>query len=71
MFYYVVACDNEFRVYIDRLDPLVEGSTEKDHGKILTIEFGIENKKLYLGTEKGYIYTFDLPSPEDVRGVFD
>lgn len=28
VFYYVVACDNEFRVYIDRLDPLIEGSIE-------------------------------------------
>jgi hypothetical protein len=71
VFYYVVACDSEFRVYIDRLDPLIEGNTDKANGKIQSIEFGLDNKKLYFGTDKGYIYTFDLPSPDEVRGVYD
>jgi hypothetical protein len=67
-FYYVVACDNEFRVFHDRLDPMIDGSIEKLHGKILSIEFGLDNKKLYIGTEKGYIYMFDLPSPDEIDG---
>lgn len=71
VFYYVVACDNEFRVYIDKLDPLIEGNMPKLHGKILSIEFGVDTKKLYFGTEKGFIYMFDLPSPDEVRGVYD
>ena len=71
IFYYVVACDNEFRVYIDKLDPFIEGTLPKLHGKILSVEFGLDTKKLYFGTEKGFIYMFDLPSPEEVRGTFD
>lgn len=71
VFYYVVACDSEFRVFIDRLDPLIEGNTDKANGKICSIEFGLDTKRLYLGTEKGFIYIFDLPSPDEVRGVYD
>ena len=35
--------------------------------KITSIEFGIDTCKLYIGTEKGFIHVFELPSPKEVH----
>jgi hypothetical protein len=35
--------------------------------KITSIEFGIDTMKLYMGTEKGFIHIFELPSPKEVH----
>ena len=67
MFYYVIACKDEFKVYHGRLDILLQGNIDNKMDKITSIEFGIDTQKLYIGTEKGYIHLFELPSPKEVR----
>lgn len=34
---------------------------------ITSIEFGIDTCKLYIGTKKGYVHIFELPSPKEVH----
>lgn len=66
VFYYVIACQNEFKIYHGRMDLLLEGEVN-GMDKIRSIEFGQDTKVLYVGTEKGQIYRFDLPSPQEVE----
>lgn len=37
---------------------------------ICSLEFGLDTKHLYVGTLKGYIHKFELPSPEEVRNEY-
>lgn len=66
VFYYVIACQNEFKIYTGRMDILLEGEVN-GMDKIRSIEFGKDTEVLYVGTEKGQIYRFDLPSPQEVE----
>lgn len=60
----MVACKDEFKVYINRLDLLIEGDIDNKMDRIKSIEFGLDTKSLYLGTEKGLVIKYELPSPQ-------
>ena len=38
---------------------------------ITSLEFGIENRNLYVGTLKGFIHQFELPSPKEVENEYE
>jgi hypothetical protein len=59
-----------FKIYIDRLDLLLEGDIGNTMDSICSIEFGIDTKHFYLGTLKGFIHKFELPSPEEVKNEY-
>ena len=63
IFYYVIACQIEFHVYFGRLDILLKGELEDSMDKVRSIEFALDMKYLYIGTEKGMMYRYELPSP--------
>ena len=42
VFYYVIACKDEFKVYHGRLDVLLQGNIENKQDKITSIEFGVD-----------------------------
>ena len=63
IFYYVIACKEEFKVYTGRLEILIEGNIDDNEDSITCIEFGLEMKYLYIGSEKGLIRKYELPSP--------
>ena len=67
VYYYVIAAKDEFRVYRGRLELLFVGDIENRTDSITSIEFGLETKSLYLGTLKGLVHKFELPSPSEVR----
>mmetsp|Transcript_6435 Transcript_6435/g.10916 ORF Transcript_6435/g.10916 Transcript_6435/m.10916 type:complete len:228 (-) Transcript_6435:635-1318(-) len=71
LFYYVVACKDEFKVYIGRLDLLLQGDVDNKMDRISSIEYGIDLKHLYIGTEKGLIMKFELPSPQQVAEEYE
>ena len=71
VFYYIIACKDTFRVYIDRLDILLQGDISNSMDSICSIEFGIDTKNFYIGTLKGFIHKFELPSPEEVRNEYE
>jgi hypothetical protein len=60
-----------FKVYIERLDLLLEGDINNNMDSICSIEFGIDTKHFYLGTLKGFIHKFELPSPEEVFNEYE
>ena len=66
VYYYVISSKDEFKIYIGRLELLLEGDIQNKMDKITAIEFGIDTKFLYVGTEKGLILKFELPSPAEV-----
>lgn len=65
VFYYVISCGDTFKVYHGRLELLLEGTIEVD--QITSIEFGMESASLFIGTAKGFVHQFELPSPKEVR----
>mmetsp|Transcript_20791 Transcript_20791/g.32049 ORF Transcript_20791/g.32049 Transcript_20791/m.32049 type:complete len:309 (+) Transcript_20791:2782-3708(+) len=67
VFYYVIACKDEFKVYHERLDLLLQGDINNKMDRISSIEFGLDLRNLYIGTEKGLIFKFYLPSPKQVE----
>jgi hypothetical protein len=71
VYYYILASKDSFRVYVDRLDILLQGTIENGQDSICSIEFGLDTKHFYLGTLKGYIHKFELPSPEEVRNEYE
>ena len=60
VYYYVVSCQDEFKVYHGRLELLMSGNAGEN---ITSIEFGVNTKYLYLGTSKGTVLKYDLPPP--------
>lgn len=70
VFYYVIACQNEFKVFSGRLELLIQGEVD-GMDKIRSIEFGLETKVLYVGTEKGHVYRYELPSPQEVEEEYE
>lgn len=66
-FYYVISAKDEFKVYIGRMELLLEGDIDDNRDSIRCIEYGIDMKLLYIGTEKGKIFTFELPSRQEVE----
>ena len=65
VFYYVISCGDTFKVYHSRLELLLEGTIEVD--QITSIEFGVETASLFIGTAKGFVHKFELPTPKEVR----
>ena len=66
-FYYVISARDEFKIYIGRMELLLEGNIDDNRDIIKSIEFGIDLKLLYIGTEKGKLFTFELPSRQEVE----
>lgn len=66
-FYYVISARDVFKVYIGRMELILEGDIDDKRDSIKSIEFGIDMKLLYLGTEKGKIITYELPSRQEVE----
>lgn len=66
-FYYVISARDEFKIYIGRMELLLEGTIDDNRDIIKSIEFGIDLKLLYIGTEKGKLFTFELPSRQEVE----
>ena len=56
VYWFVISSKDEFRVYHGRLDVLLVGNIGNNMERITSIEFGIENKHLYVGTQKGFIH---------------
>ena len=50
---------------------LLEGSIQNKTDKITSIEFGLDTKYLYVGTDKSAIYKFELPSPKEVKEEYE
>ena len=71
IFYYVIACKEEFKVYTGRLEILFEGNIDDNEDSITCIEFGLEMKYLYIGSEKGFIRKYELPSPQEVQEEYE
>ena len=71
VYYYVVTSADEFKIYHGRLMLLLEGDIGKGSDKITSIEFGLDTACLYLGTEKGFIRKYELPSPQQVAEEYD
>jgi len=71
VYYYVIACKDEFKVYHERLDVLLQGDIDNKMDKISSIEFGLDHRNLYIGTEKGLIQKFFLPSPKQVMEEYE
>ena len=68
VFYYVISCGDTFKVYHGRLELLLEGTIEVD--QITSIEFGMDTKSLFIGTAKGFVHQYELPSPKEVRDEY-
>lgn len=66
-FYYVIASNDQFRIYQGRLELLLEGDIENRNDQITSVEFGIDTQKVFIGTSKGFIHQFELPVPKDVK----
>ena len=56
VYWFVISSKDEFKVYYGRLDVLLVGNIGNNMDRITSIEFGIENKHLYVGTQKGFIH---------------
>ena len=56
VYWFVIATKDEFKVYHGRLDILLVGNIQNNMDSITCLEFGIENKHLYVGTQKGFIH---------------
>jgi hypothetical protein len=67
VYYYIVSSKDTFNIYHERLELLMAGEIDDTTDKITCIEFGLESQSFFLGTEKGNILRFDLPSPQQVR----
>lgn len=83
IYYYITSNGNVFTVYHGRLEPLLQGDLDsksergnpkesinlrrKKNDKITCIEFGADNSCFYLGTEKGSVRKYELPSPLQVQ----
>lgn len=67
VFYYIISCDDIFKVYHGRLELLLEGDIDNRNDHITSIEFGIDTQRLFIGTSKGLVHEFELPSPKEVR----
>lgn len=67
IFYYIIACQTEFKVYHGRLDVLLEGEIDDSMDKIRSVDFALDMKYLYVGTEKGLLHRYELPSPQEVE----
>jgi len=63
VYYYVISSKDEFKIYHGRLELLLIGDIENKMDRITSIEFGLDTRYLYVGTEKGLIFKYDLPSP--------
>jgi len=63
VYYYVISSKDEFKVYHGRLELLLEGDIDNKMDRITSIEFGLDTRYLYIGTEKGNIIKYELPSP--------
>ena len=58
----MISSKDEFKVYHARLELLLEGDIDNKMDRITSIEFGLDTKYLYIGTEKGLIHKFELPA---------
>lgn len=75
IYYYITSNGSAFTVYHGRLEPLLQGDLNSSQGdkrrkkndKITCIEFGADNCSFYLGTEKGLVRKYELPSPLQVQ----
>jgi len=66
IYYYIISSKDEFKVYHARLELLLEGDIDNKMDRITSIEFGLDTKYFYIGTEKGLIHKYELPSPQEV-----
>jgi hypothetical protein len=72
VFYYFLAKDTDFKLYHGRLDLLLRGSIDDSkHGNIRSAEYSLDMRFLYVGTEKGVIYKYELPSPQEVEETYE
>ena len=71
IFYYIIACQTDFKVYHGRLDLLLKGEIDDSMDKIRSVEYALDMKYLYVGTEKGNIYRYELPSPQEVEEEYE
>ena len=49
------------------MELLLEGNIDDSRDSIRSIEYGIDLKHLFIGTEKGKLYQFELPSRQEVE----
>jgi hypothetical protein len=66
VYYYIISSKDEFKVYHARLELLLEGDIDNKMDRITSIEFGLDTKYFFVGTEKGLIHKYELPSPQEV-----
>lgn len=66
IYFYVVTHGREFQIYINKLDPYLKGEIGEigDNDTIKCIEFGMDTRSIYFGTERGLIYKYDLISQQ-------
>lgn len=67
VYYYVISEKDKFSVYIGRLQLFMKGDVDNMNDNITSFEFGIDTRHLYVGTQKGNIHKFELPSPAIVE----